>query len=162
MSFPEAICAAASAAASAIEAKAIVAFSESGPTARLLSKQRPAAPIIAFTPFEPVRQRMALYWGVIPHTMPVIVETDKRISEVERRLKGEGLVEKGQRIVAEYGFRPVQPDVAAPRGALPLPLKLFTMNDLGGWAKIEDELYGPKGLWTSIFTANTTAQAAGR
>jgi pyruvate kinase len=103
VSFPEAICAAASLAAAAIEAKAIVAFSESGPTARLLSKQRPAAPIIAFTPFEPVRHRMALYWGVIPHTMPLIVETDKRISEVERRLKGEGLVEKGQRIIIVSG-----------------------------------------------------------
>ena len=103
VSFPEAICGAASTAAAAIEAKAIVAFSESGPTARLLSKQRPGAPIIAFTPCEPVRQRMALYWGVIPHQMPLIAETDVRIAEVERRLKGEGLVEKGQRIVVVSG-----------------------------------------------------------
>ena len=35
------------------------------------------------------------------------------------------------------------------------------MADLGGWAKIEGELYGPKGLWTSIFTANTSAQSRG-
>jgi sulfate/thiosulfate transport system substrate-binding protein len=68
----------------------------------------------------------------------------------------------GQRIVADYGFRPVKPDAAAPSGALPLPPKLFTMADLGGWAKIEEELYGPKGLWTSIFTANTSNRAAGR
>ena len=51
---------------------------------------------------------------------------------------------------------------AAGPGAQPLPPKLFTMADLGGWAKIEQELYGPKGLWTSIFTANTGAQASGR
>ncbi|MGH7233170.1 MAG: pyruvate kinase [Nitrospiraceae bacterium] len=106
VTFTEATCAAASSAAAAIDAKAIVVFSESGPTARLLSKQRPAAPVIAFTPCEPVRQRMALYWGVIPHTMPLIVETDTRISEVERRLKGEGLVEKGQRIVIVSGALP--------------------------------------------------------
>ncbi|HJU04415.1 MAG TPA: pyruvate kinase [Nitrospiraceae bacterium] len=106
VTFTEATCAAASSAAAAIQARAIVVFSESGPTARLLSKQRPAAPIIAFTPCEPVRQRMNLYWGVIPHTMPLIIETDKRISEVERRLKGEGLVEKGQRIVIVSGALP--------------------------------------------------------
>ena len=46
---------------------------------------------------------MALYWGVIPHQMPLIAETDVRIAEVERRLKGEGLVEKGQRIVVVSG-----------------------------------------------------------
>jgi len=68
----------------------------------------------------------------------------------------------GQRIVAEYGFRPVKSDAPAPSGALPLPPKLFTMADLGGWAKIEEELYGPKGLWTSIFAANTSDRAAGR
>jgi sulfate/thiosulfate transport system substrate-binding protein len=68
----------------------------------------------------------------------------------------------GQRIVAEYGFRPVKPEAPAPSGALPLPPKLFTMADLGGWAKIEEQLYGPKGLWTSIFAANTSDRASGR
>jgi sulfate/thiosulfate transport system substrate-binding protein len=72
------------------------------------------------------------------------------------------LSDQGQRIVAEYGFRPVKPDMAVPAGAQPLPSKLFTMADLGGWAKIEEQLYGPEGLWTSIFTANTSARAAGR
>jgi len=36
------------------------------------------------------------------------------------------------------------------------------MADLGGWAKLEQELYGPKGLWTSIFTAETSERASGR
>lgn len=103
VSFPEAICAAASSAAVATGASAIVAFTESGATVQLLSKQRPPSPVIAFTPFESVRQRMALYWGVVPHTMPLIAETDKRISEVERRLKGEGLAKTGQRIVIVSG-----------------------------------------------------------
>jgi sulfate transport system substrate-binding protein len=70
--------------------------------------------------------------------------------------------EPGQRIFAEYGFRPVQPEVSPPKQAQPLPPKLFTMADLGGWSRIEQELYGPKGLWTSIFTANTGAKATGR
>jgi len=109
VSFTEAICTAASSAASAIVASAIVAFSELGATTRLLSKQRPAAPIIAFTPFEPVRQRMALYWGVIPHTMVQITTTDERVREAERRLKAEGLAKTGQRIVILSGTRIGEP-----------------------------------------------------
>ncbi|MBI4401072.1 MAG: pyruvate kinase [Nitrospirae bacterium] len=103
VSFPEAICAAASSAAAATGAGAIVAFSESGTTARLMSKQRPLAPIIAFTPFEPVRRRMALYWGVIPHTMPSIAQTDERVREVEHRLKQEKLAAAGDRLVILSG-----------------------------------------------------------
>ncbi|HET7057225.1 MAG TPA: pyruvate kinase, partial [Nitrospiraceae bacterium] len=75
-SFPEAICAAASSAASSTGASALVAFSQSGMTVHLMSKQRPTTPIIAFTPVEQVRQRMALCWGVLPYTMPLIEQTD--------------------------------------------------------------------------------------
>jgi pyruvate kinase len=109
LSFPEAICTAAFSAARATTAHAIVAFSERGLTARLISKQRPAAPIVAFTPFEPVRQRMALYWGVRPYTMPQIEQTDARTDEAERRLKTEGLVKTGERIVILSGTRIGQP-----------------------------------------------------
>jgi pyruvate kinase len=109
MSFPEAICTAAYSAAAAITAGAIVAFSELGMTARLISKQRPAAPIIAFTPFESVRQRMALYWGVRPYTMQQIEQTDERVDEAERRLKSEGLVKPGERIVILSGTSVGQP-----------------------------------------------------
>lgn len=107
--FEEAICLSASSAAAATGAHAIVAFSERGTTARLVSKQRPAAPIIGFTPFEPIRRRMALYWGVMPHTMPQIPATDERVSEAERRLKAEGLATTGQRIVILSGTRVGQP-----------------------------------------------------
>jgi sulfate/thiosulfate-binding protein len=72
------------------------------------------------------------------------------------------LSEDGQRIVADYGFRPVRSEVAPPAQAQPMPAKLFTMADLGGWARIEEALYGPKGLWTSIFAANTDAKVSGR
>src|SRR5262245_29785833 len=109
MSLPEAICTAASSAAAATAASAIIAFSELGSTARLISKQRPAAPIIAFTPFEPVRCQMALYWGVLPHTMQQIAQTDERIHEAERRLKSEGLVKPGERIVILSGTQIGQP-----------------------------------------------------
>ena len=109
MTLPEAICTAASSAAAATTATAIVAFSELGNTARLISKQRPAAPIITFTPFEPVRRQMALYWGVQPHTMQQIAQTDERVHEAERRLKAEGLAKTGERIVILSGTRIGQP-----------------------------------------------------
>jgi sulfate/thiosulfate transport system substrate-binding protein len=69
------------------------------------------------------------------------------------------LSEQGQRILSQYGFRPVVDGVPPPPGAQPMPAKLFTMADLGGWDRIEQELYGPKGLWTSIFTADAGARA---
>lgn len=103
VSFPEAICAAACSAGAAIAADAIVVFTESGATARLVSKQRPAAPVIAFTPSELVRRRMALYWGVVPLTMPRIEQMDGRVQEIERRLKAEGLAKAGQRLVILSG-----------------------------------------------------------
>jgi pyruvate kinase len=105
VSFPEAICAAASSAAAATGASAIITFSESGATARLMSKQRPSAPIFAFTPFEAVRRRMGLYWGVLARTMPMplIKQTDERIHEAERRLTGEGLMSSGDRMVIVSG-----------------------------------------------------------
>lgn len=64
------------------------------------------------------------------------------------------LAPRGQAILAEYGFRPVIAGVPAPT-AEPMPAKLFTMADLGGWARVEADLYGPEGLWTQVFTAKT-------
>lgn len=108
-SFPEAISAAACSAARAIAAGAIVAFSERGATARLMSKQRPSAPILAVTPFEVVRRRMVLYWGVRPCTMPQIQQTDTRITETLRRLTRAGLLKTGEKIVIVSGTRVGQP-----------------------------------------------------
>ncbi|MCP9472563.1 MAG: pyruvate kinase [Nitrospira sp.] len=109
MPFPDAICTAAYFAAQAVAADAIVVFSEGGSTARLISKQRPASPIIAFTPYESVRQRMALYWGVRPSLIPQIEHTDDRVEEAERRLKAEGLVKGGEKIVILSGTQVGQP-----------------------------------------------------
>jgi pyruvate kinase len=108
-SIPSAMCEAAASAAEATGARAIVVFSESGATAGLMAKQRAAAPIIAFTPAEPVRQRMALYWGVLPLVMPHVAQADARVAEVERRLKQECLAVPGDRIVILSGTLSGQP-----------------------------------------------------
>jgi sulfate/thiosulfate transport system substrate-binding protein len=111
----------------------------------------------------------------IPYLVPpatLLIESPLAVVESSvnshgSRAVAEALVEfllsdPGQRIFAEFGFRPVKSDLAGPRGAPPLPTKLFTMADLGGWAKLEQELYGPKGLWTSTFAISTQAHASGR
>ncbi len=48
------------------QVKAIVAFTQTGYTARLVSKDRPPVPIFALTPHEEVARRVSLYWGVTP------------------------------------------------------------------------------------------------
>jgi len=72
------------------------------------------------------------------------------------------LSDEGQRIVAAFGFRPVKADVELPNGTPALPPKLFTMADLGGWDKLEKQLYGTDGIWTSIFASLSSARASGR
>src|SRR5205085_1411033 len=59
-SFPAAICAAGARAARETNAKVAVAFTESGATARLLSKERPPVPIVAYTPHAGIQRKMAL------------------------------------------------------------------------------------------------------
>ena len=66
----------------------------------------------------------------------------------------------GQRILAEYGFRPVRPGDSGTGTDAPalLPPGVFTMADLGGWDAVKHEVYGPAGIWTSIFTAQAKAR----
>ena len=49
---------------------------------------------------------------------------------------------------------PVKPRRRPSRQAAQCP-DLFTMTELGGWDTVQDEVYGPAGLWTSIFSAQT-------
>jgi pyruvate kinase len=101
--FPAAVCAAGARAARETGARVVVAFTESGTTARLLSKERPPVPIVAYTPHDAVRRRMALYWGVLPRAMRTIPNTDELIRELERSLREEKLAGSGDRIVILLG-----------------------------------------------------------
>jgi pyruvate kinase len=97
--FSGAVADAACRAAEDIRARYVIACTDSGFTARLVSKFRPRIPIIAFTPEVHTLNRMCLYWGVQPKLMPPPTGTDKMIREVERLLIEEKLVEKGERVV---------------------------------------------------------------
>ncbi|EFK12312.1 pyruvate kinase, partial [delta proteobacterium NaphS2] len=86
---------------------AIVAFSQSGFTARLISKYRPPVPIIAFTTAETVQRSLALCWGVKSLLLPVMDNSDVMIEMMEEQLRKKRLVKKNDRIVI-VGGHPLQ------------------------------------------------------
>ena len=98
----EAVAEAACYAATALKAKAIVVFTQSGSTAALIAKYRPHLPIIAFTPIREIRQRLALYWGVQTWLVGSLGKTDQQIEAVERTLLAEGF-KKGDVVVITMG-----------------------------------------------------------
>ncbi|MFP5333131.1 MAG: pyruvate kinase [Acidimicrobiia bacterium] len=86
----------------------IVAFTESGNTARLLSKYRPAGRIVGFTPIDSTLARMALYRGVKPYPFGRRDYTDVMIAAAEKFLEKEGLAERGESVVMVAGIPPNQ------------------------------------------------------
>jgi len=90
--FAEAIADGACHAAGGLKAQAIVAFTQSGSTARLISHERPEVPIIALTPYPEVQRRLALCWGVSSRLVRKVETTDEMIEEVESTLLGDGSV----------------------------------------------------------------------
>lgn len=105
----DAICRAASVSSDLIEARAIVALTESGRTARHLSRERPRVPIVALTPTEAVRRRLALLWGVHGECFPVMEQNDDRTRRIEQFLKDRGFARSGERIVLVSGVVAGQP-----------------------------------------------------
>ena len=103
LSFPDAIAYAATTAAQGINARAIVAFTQSGATARLISKRRPRTPIIAFTPHQEIWRQLCLCWGTDPRLIDATHTTDEMISEVEAQLLLDGTVAHGDSLVILSG-----------------------------------------------------------
>jgi len=83
--------------------RAIVTFTQSGSTALLVSKHRPAADIIAPTPFERVARKVSLYWGVIPVILKTKKTTDDMIRSVEAIMLEKDLARKRDLIVITAG-----------------------------------------------------------
>jgi pyruvate kinase len=101
--FPEAVSDAAASAARRLQARAIVAFTQSGFSARLISQERPGTPIIAFTPFVAVQRRLALSWGVTSRLIRKVETTDEMVEEIETMLLGDGTVRVGDVLVIISG-----------------------------------------------------------
>ncbi|MBI2369641.1 MAG: pyruvate kinase [Deltaproteobacteria bacterium] len=101
--FPEAVSQAAALAASWAGARAIVAFTQSGATARAVARYRPHVPVIALTPSEATWRRLALCWGVLPRRVRMLGSTDEMIRTVDRELRQAGVVARGEPVVIVAG-----------------------------------------------------------
>jgi len=101
--FPEAIAEAAAEAAGDVGAKLVVGFTQSGATARLLSKYRPCVPLVVFARDEVVQRRLALFWGVEGGLLGTVEDTEHLIAEADRALLAESLVDPGDTIVVVTG-----------------------------------------------------------
>jgi pyruvate kinase len=97
------IAAAACRAAESAGAVAICCFTLSGTTARLLAHSRPRVPIVAFSPDQSIRRRLAFYWGVEPRVMEPVKNADLMAELVSERLLDEKMVQPGDRVVLVHG-----------------------------------------------------------
>ena len=100
---PEAIGQAACRTAEAVEASAILAFTQTGSTAALVSKYRPDLTIYAVTPTQAVRRRMALYRGVRSIRVDIEGDTEAQIRSVEKVVLDSGELDKGDVVVITMG-----------------------------------------------------------
>jgi pyruvate kinase len=89
-----------------LDAKYLVAFTQSGDTARRLSRYRSPIPVLAFT-YEPaVRSRLSLSWGVETFMGPLVDTTDEMVAQVDAALLDIGRCEPGDIIVITAGSPP--------------------------------------------------------
>ncbi len=100
---PEAIANSACRLAGEIGARLIVALTESGATARLVSKARPNVPIIALSPDAKTLRRLSMLWGVVPKTLEVASDLEVLIRNVKRLLRDDNRIDRGERFVLVCG-----------------------------------------------------------
>jgi len=99
----EAICESVAHMAAELNLKAIAVFTQSGSSARLISKYRPRVPVFAFSPLHSVLRRTALYWGVTPVHMSRVHSTDRMVEGSAGRLRELGVVSAGDVIAVIAG-----------------------------------------------------------
>lgn len=88
----------------AISAPAVVTFTRSGYTARVISSRRPPVPILAVTDSERVRRQLALIWGVVPVLCPGGPTYDEMWETGRSALTAIGLAAAGDRVVVMAGM----------------------------------------------------------
>ncbi len=103
LSIPDAVSYSACEAAEYLKVKAIVTFTKSGFTARMIAKYRPRTNIIAFSPSDIVQRQLNLSWGVCPLKMDFLNSTDQIIQQTERILLNRKIVKKGDVIIILLG-----------------------------------------------------------
>lgn len=100
---PEAISQAACRVAENVDAKAILAFTQTGTSAALVCKYRPPMPIFAVTPSQAVRRRLVLYAGVRSIRVDIEGDTESQIRSVEAAVLEAGVLQRGDIVVITMG-----------------------------------------------------------
>jgi len=103
-SLPEAVAGAACELAEHIGARVIVAWTESGATARLVAKHRPRSPILALSTVPATARRLALVWGVVPVVAPAGASTDAMLETAPGIAVAAGLLRAGETAVITAGI----------------------------------------------------------
>lgn len=103
MTVPESICESVAHMTEALRLSAIAVFTQTGSSARVISKYRPRVPVFAFSPRPEINRRTALYWGVHPVLMPPVQSTDRMVEEAANWLQRSGVVKPGAVIAVIAG-----------------------------------------------------------
>ncbi|MEE1930517.1 pyruvate kinase [Streptomyces sp. TRM 70351] len=90
-------------------AKYLVAFTQSGDTARRLSRYRSPIPLLAFTPDPVTRAQLCLTWGVETFLGPTVQTTDEMVDQVDEHLLKVGRCGRGDMVVITAGSPPGMP-----------------------------------------------------
>jgi pyruvate kinase len=129
-----------------LDAKYIATFTQSGDSARRLSRLRPKKPVFAFTPVEQVRNQLALTWGIQPVLVPMVTHTDAMTEQVDRTLLELDLAQEGDVVVIAAGSPPGQ------AGSTNL-VKVHRVGDLADLGKTAADEAGSRekvGPWPSV------------
>ncbi|MEV3959862.1 pyruvate kinase [Nocardia sp. NPDC050193] len=89
-----------------LNAKALVAFTQSGDTVRRLARLHTPLPLLAFTPLPEVRSQLALTWGTETFIVPTVDSTDAMIKQVDQALLSMNRYRKGDLVVIVAGSPP--------------------------------------------------------
>ena len=87
----------------------LVTFTQSGDTARRLSRLRSAIPLLAFTPLTSTRNQLAVSWGVSTYEVPEVTNTDEMVDQVDEVLQTKNLANLGDTVVIVAGMPPGTP-----------------------------------------------------
>jgi pyruvate kinase len=94
---------------SATNASALVAFTQTGTTARRLCALRPRLPLLVFTPDPAVQSQLKVSWGVESFVAPTVGTTDEMIDAVNGAIRTLDRAQPGDTVVIVAGTPPGQP-----------------------------------------------------
>jgi pyruvate kinase len=106
-----------------IGARALVAFTETGATAKRLARYRPPVPIVAFTPAPKVRNQLSMCWGVDAYLVETVSSTDEMVRQVDEALRQTQRAETDDRVVI----------VAGTPSGMPGTTNTIRVHRIGNW-----------------------------